>query len=280
MPTRKMPGRRHHMARNWVIYEPAGRAAEYAELACNIFNGCSHGCLYCFAPGCLRRERADFHAAVTVKQRLETNLYRDCQDLMGDERLVQLCFTTDPYQPGFPGVTRGVIQTMKRHGLRVQILTKAGADAQADLDLLGATDSFGVSLTLMEPLDSLMWEPHAALPQHRIANLRAAVQAGVPTWASCEPVIYPEQTLALIRASASAVGLFRVGTMNHIKESNISETEKARLHKIDWAEFGSDVIGLLEALGKPYYIKSDLYHKLWPGAKNVLRHSLLGRHGE
>ena len=32
-----------------VIYEPKGRAKEYAELAVNLYNGCSHGCEYCYA---------------------------------------------------------------------------------------------------------------------------------------------------------------------------------------------------------------------------------------
>jgi len=30
------------------IYEPAGRAAEFSKFALNLFNGCSHGCEYCF----------------------------------------------------------------------------------------------------------------------------------------------------------------------------------------------------------------------------------------
>ena len=34
-----------------AIYEPKGAAREYAELACNLYTGCNHGCLYCYAPG-------------------------------------------------------------------------------------------------------------------------------------------------------------------------------------------------------------------------------------
>jgi DNA repair photolyase len=33
-----------------VIYEPKGKAGEYAPLALNLYAGCSHGCTYCFAP--------------------------------------------------------------------------------------------------------------------------------------------------------------------------------------------------------------------------------------
>mgnify|MGYP001557876463 FL=1 len=30
-----------------LIYEPAGRAREYAALACNVYRGCDHACVYC-----------------------------------------------------------------------------------------------------------------------------------------------------------------------------------------------------------------------------------------
>ena len=31
-----------------VIYQPSGKAAEYSLWACNLYNGCTHGCSYCF----------------------------------------------------------------------------------------------------------------------------------------------------------------------------------------------------------------------------------------
>jgi hypothetical protein len=43
-----------------LIYEPAGRAREYAALACNIYRGCDHACEYCYAPAATRRDRAAF----------------------------------------------------------------------------------------------------------------------------------------------------------------------------------------------------------------------------
>ena len=33
---------------NRIIYEPSGPAREYSSLACNIYKGCQHGCVYCF----------------------------------------------------------------------------------------------------------------------------------------------------------------------------------------------------------------------------------------
>jgi DNA repair photolyase len=39
-PPRQLPGCS-------LIYQPAGRAREYAALACNVYSGCDHGCAYC-----------------------------------------------------------------------------------------------------------------------------------------------------------------------------------------------------------------------------------------
>src|SRR3972149_6634508 len=44
-----------------VIYEPTGKAREYAELAVNLYSGCGHSCGYCYAPACLKKTRADFY---------------------------------------------------------------------------------------------------------------------------------------------------------------------------------------------------------------------------
>ena len=38
-----------------IIYEPKGRAREYAALAANLYNTCSHGCRYCYAPAAMKQ---------------------------------------------------------------------------------------------------------------------------------------------------------------------------------------------------------------------------------
>jgi DNA repair photolyase len=34
-----------------TIYEPKGKAREYAPLALNLYESCPHGCKYCYKEG-------------------------------------------------------------------------------------------------------------------------------------------------------------------------------------------------------------------------------------
>lgn len=63
-----------------VIYEPRGRAREYAPLACNVYSGCDHGCKYCYAPAVIRKSRQDFLISKT-RNRFFAQLERDAKKL-------------------------------------------------------------------------------------------------------------------------------------------------------------------------------------------------------
>jgi DNA repair photolyase len=127
-----------------------------------------------------------------------------------------------------------------------QVLTKSGSCALQDIGLYGPNDAFASTLTFIKPEDSKKWEPNAALPEDRMATLRKFHEAGIHTWVSLEPVIDPDQTLELIRATHEYVDLYKVGKLNYVKS------------EIDWRMFGARAIKILESLNKSYYIKSDL----------------------
>lgn len=236
-----------------VIYEPQGRAREYAPLAANLYSGCAHGCLYCYAPLALKRNKEEFHLEPVARKNILRQLETDCKKIkkQGNDGLqVLLCFTCDPYQPieNDLQITRRAIEILHRYGLSVQILTKAGTRASRDFDLLTEKDAFATTMTFLDNERSLRWEPNAALPADRIEAIKQAKNMGIPTWVSLEPVIDPKQALEIIRQTHEFVDLFKVGPLNYRPETK----------QVDWRKFGFEVIELLEKLGKKYYIKEDL----------------------
>jgi len=162
---------------------------------------------------------------------------------------VLLCFTCDPYQDENL-VTREAIQVLHENGYPVHILTKGGTKAIRDFDLLGPQDAFAASLTFLDERDSRKWEPFAAPPEERIVALKEAHKRGIPTWVSLEPVIDPEQTLAIVEVTHPFVDLYKVGKMNHYPMF------------VDWKRFGRHIEGLLRELGKEYYLKEDLRREM------------------
>ncbi len=238
-----------------IIYEPAGKAREYAALAANLYSGCGHGCKYCYAPAVLRRDKEQFHSTPKPRVNVLTELYKDCQQLKRkDVPPILFSFTTDPYQPieVEHKITRAGIKMLHDYGLSVEILTKGGMRATRDFDLLKEKDAFATTLTFLNSRDSEKWEPNAALPADRIRAMKLAYSKGIRVWVSLEPVIDPEQSLEIIRLTHMFVDLFKVGKLNH----HPLEAE------IDWYGFGWKAKNLLEKLGCNYYLKHDLRQKM------------------
>lgn len=234
-----------------LIYEPKGRAKEYAVLACNIYSGCDHRCTYCYSPGVVQRTREEFaqpkprpgflsKLARETKRRWETGL--------GGQ--VLLCFTCDPYQriDVEMELTRKTIEVLHTGGHSVCILTKGGRRALRDIGLFTPADAFASTLTWLDDEHSFEWEPGADWPKGRIHTLHAFHEAGIPTWVSLEPVLDPMVSLQIIRETHTFVDLYKVGVLNY---HPLAQT-------IDWRKFARDVVGLLESLNCKYYIKRDL----------------------
>jgi hypothetical protein len=60
-----------------IIYEPKGPAREYAALALNLYNGCTHGCIYCYNNGRYTKP-GEFFKASKPRQISQGDLSRDC----------------------------------------------------------------------------------------------------------------------------------------------------------------------------------------------------------
>ena len=256
-----------------VIYEPGGRAREGASLALNLYSGCGHACIYCYAPAVLRKKRTEFVSHPAPRKEIVKRLEKDAARFKGDDREILLSFTSDPYQPIETEleITRSALKILIHHGLHFAILTKGGRRALRDFDLLEGYNRcrFGMSFSLLDEAETARWEPNATQVSERIEVLNEAHHRGIRTWACMEPVIDPEQILELIRFLHPVVNhwmeepdkfenLFRFlhPVVNHwiIGKLNYRKLD----HTVDWVDFRERARELLESLGTDYYLKKSL----------------------
>lgn len=237
-----------------IIYEPQGRAREYAELAANLYSGCDHGCIYCYAPLAIRKDRITFHNP-NVRANVIQKFWQDARELnrVNEKRTILLSFTTDPYQKldEKEQLTRKAIEILHSLNLRVAILTKGGKRSERDFDLLAAKpelSEYGVTLVFTNENERREIEPFAAPTEERIRSLKIAHNMGIRTYVSLEPVWEPEQALELIELTSDFVDFYKVGKLNY-------HSQQAT---VNWKQFRTDVCRKLDGLNKNYYIKEDL----------------------
>jgi DNA repair photolyase len=236
-----------------VIYIPSGRAKEYSDLALNIYISCNFSCKYCYCPDCLKRDRQEFYTQPSPRQGLLDKLEKDCKEYCQSKfagKRILLSFVGDPYQDIDLDLqlTRKTLELFKQYNISFQILTKAGHRALRDFDLYKSGDAFATTLTFMDPIKSLYYEPQAATPEDRIETIIAAKKAGIETWVSFEPVLNDDEVYKLLDATYPYVDLYKVGKISRFQPDK----------EIDWNRFAYEIVNRLEKYGKQYYIKDDL----------------------
>lgn len=249
------------MSHRKIIYSPSVRAGEYADkgVAVNVYQGCDHGCRYCYAAGMAERfhkvPRSVFHAGVVPVPDLFARLSDNVQDYFSED--IFMCFICDAYPAteNVREITRECLKIIMKSQNYVNILTKGGLRAVQDFDLLAQNkrNKLGATLTFVDPDLSREWEPRAALPDDRLSMLSQAKDAGIYTWVSAEPVIVPAQTLRAVFLAAPYVDEIRIGKLNHMPDIEVN---------IDWRKFYLDAKAMVEELQKTWkfkvYYKRDL----------------------
>lgn len=235
------------------IYEPTGRAREYSPLALNYFKGCDHGCKYCYVPGLLKRFNSTYdHKNVSCDLNL-IELEKSIKSLSGEDRQKQilLSFTSDPYCGFESGQTRQVLEVLLKYQLHIAILTKNPEKAEKDINIFKKFEHFKIGTTLVfcDIKQSEIWEPGAIPTHRRIEALKRFAQIGIKTWASLEPVIYPEHSLIILGKILPFIDHVKIGKIN-----NYNGFDK----EIDWVKFLFDLVYILRKFDAKFYIKKDL----------------------
>lgn len=195
------------------------------DLSVNPYQGCEHGCIYCFArpthsywnlgPG------LDFETKIFHKPGLVRLLVREFAAPGYVCKPINLGANTDPYQPAERELrtTRAVLEAMLEHRHPVTIVTK-GALILRDLDVLSELaamrlTSVVVSLTTLDDSLKRVLEPRAASPRARLGVIRELNAAGVPVTAMMAPVIpaLTDHEMEAVFAAAAGVGARNAGYM-------------------------------------------------------------------
>ena len=152
----------------------------------NLYKGCSHGCVYCYAPSLTHDERS-WGSYVDVKVNAPQVLEKELRGLRKDE--VFLSSASDPYQPveARYRVTRRCLEVLLRHRYPVSILTRSPMVLR-DLDLLRRFKWVRVGMSITS-VPVRKYEPGVPPLQRRIDTLRKLSKAGISTWVSLAPVI-------------------------------------------------------------------------------------------
>ena len=163
-------------------------------------------------------------------------------------KTVHLCFTCDPYPTGKDcWATGDAIKMLKDAGCHVQLLTKNPSLSAIHWDYLDGEDWIGATFSGDDSQ-----EPRSDAEIDRIWWLAEAKKRGLSTWVSCEPVLNPEEVLAMINL-VDHVDLFKIGKLNHVKNDT------------DWAAFGHRADALCKNHGHNYVIKKDLREEMEKG---------------
>ena len=148
------------------------------EQSLNPYQGCEHGCIYCFArpahaylnlsPG------LDFETRIFHKPGLAALLAREISAPRYVCKVLHIGGNTDPYQPAERALrsTRAVLELLLERRHPLSIITK-GALILRDLDLLRALAerrlvSVYVSITSLDAALKRSLEPRAASPRARL----------------------------------------------------------------------------------------------------------------
>jgi DNA repair photolyase len=217
----------HVHARRIINEVPAASRMPF-RYTINVYRGCSHACVYCFARPTHEYLGlgigADFDRRIVVKVNAVERLRAELRSAQWSGEHIAMGTNTDPYQrcEGKYRLTRGVIEVLGAAANPFSILTKSPLVLR-DLDLLiAAADRAPVSVNVsVGTVDERVWratEPGTPHPRRRLDAVRQLNAAGIPSGVLIAPVIpdlsdSPEQLEEVASAcvEAGAVSISTIG---------------------------------------------------------------------
>lgn len=169
------------------------------EQSINPYQGCEHGCVYCYArpshaylgmsPG------LDFETKIQAKTNAAAVLRKELSRPSYRPSLIALGANTDPYQPAERElrITRSLLEVLAKFNAPVSITTKS-ALVTRDLDILAEMAAKGLasvnmSLATVDPHLARIMDARANAPHRRLRAIEELSAAGVPVAVFASPMI-------------------------------------------------------------------------------------------
>lgn len=213
-----------------AIYQPKGKAGEYAKYACNFYVGCSNDCDYCYCKrGVLAHSMGKpqatlkkcFKDEIDALLTFEKELMKNLEEIR--KHGLFFTFTSDPMLDNTRKLTIQAVDFAIRNDINCKILTK-----RADfIDSLPqwwfykeyrGNIAFGFTLTGHDEL-----EYGASTNEERIDTMRFLYKAGFKTFASIEPIISLKKSAEMIEQTIGYCDLYKIGLMSGKREYTRNE---------------------------------------------------------
>jgi DNA repair photolyase len=170
-----------------------------ASFSMNPYQGCEHGCIYCYARNTHNywgySAGLEFETKILVKKNAAQLLEHKLKNKKWIATPIMLSGNTDCYQPieGKLEITRSILKTFWKYRHPVSIITKNSLILR-DLDILkemAAHNLVRVAIsitTLEEPLRRFL-EPRTASIANRLKTVETLAQNGIQTMVMMAPII-------------------------------------------------------------------------------------------
>lgn len=187
------------------------------EYSLNPYQGCEHGCAYCFARPTHEywgySAGLDFESTILVKENAPSLLEALFTKKSYVPKTIMLSGNTDCYQPieRKLGLTRALLELALRYKNPVSIITK-NALVLRDLDILSELAKHNLTYvtlsipTLDEPLRRVM-EPRTSTASNKIKTIQTLSGHGIPVHVMVAPIIpglTSHECLSILKASSQA----------------------------------------------------------------------------
>jgi DNA repair photolyase len=158
----------------------------YPEYTLNLYRGCLHGCVYCYAPSFIHDERP-WGEFVDVKINAPEVLEHELRKVT--RGVVFLSSASDPYQPveARYRLTRSCLEKLLEYDFPVNILTRSHLVLR-DVDLFKEFEWIRVGMSITS-VPNKMFEPRVPPLERRLETLKQLSEEGITTWVSLAPII-------------------------------------------------------------------------------------------